>query len=601
MSEKCPICHDDTSGSFTKCHDPSSEPGTKFSLFSLLLDWGRKLMGAKKQARYVADFETTTDPADCRVWAYGLPDIDTATTLWDVEIGTSIERFCNRMAEENSICYFHNLKFDSAFILDYLFRQGYVHTDNQRPFKGQFTSLISSMGSFYSITVCWKNGSRTEFRDSLKKLPYSVSVIAKAFNLIEAKGELDYDLFRPVGHIATAAERSYIANDVLIVARALKTQFDSGMSKLTVGSDALNEFKNVVGTRMFDKLFPVLPEVMDLEIRAAYRGGWTYSDPRFRGYETGAGAVYDVNSLYPSVMYDRLLPYGEPIYAPGLPVADQDYPLFIVSVTFTAKLKPGHVPCIQVKGSSFFLATEYQTEILEPVTMSCTNVDLALWEEHYDLDILAYNGGWLFHGVTGLFTDYIDKWMAVKATNTGAMRALAKLMLNSLYGKFATNPSVTPKIPVFDDENNVVKLVMGDDDKRDPVYTAMGAFITAYARKVTIDAAQANYDVFAYADTDSLHLLTLDPPIGIEIDDHKLGTWKKEYEFDAALYARAKAYIERTFDGEHITHVAGLPDRIAKEMTIADFQNGKRFTGKLQPKRVPGGMVLEDVGFTMNM
>lgn len=568
--------------------------------YQFLVEWWVRVLGVKKRPNYMADFETTTDPDDCRVWAYGLCDIDTVETLWDVEIGPSIGRFVDRISEENSVCYFHNLKFDSAFILDYLFRQGYRHVDDN-PRRGEFCSLISNMGAFYSITVTWKNGMRTEFRDSLKKLPYSVSVIAKAFKLEESKGDLDYDLYRPVGHIPTADERSYIARDVLIVAKALKSQFASGMKKLTVGSDALNEFKSIIGTRMFDKLFPVLPELMDNEIRAALRGGWTIRDERWKNQIVGPGAVYDVNSLYPSIMYNRMLPYGEPIYAPGLPVPDKDYPLFIVSVTFTAKIKPGHVPCIQVKGSSHFLATEYQKEIKEPVTLSCTNVDLALWEEHYDLEILAYNGGWLFHGVTGLFTDYIDKWMAVKATNTGAMRALAKLMLNSLFGKFGTNPCITPKIPVFDDENDVVKLVMGDDDKKDPIYTAMSVFITAYARAVTIGAAQDNYDVFAYADTDSLHLLTLEPPVGLEIDDNKLGTWKKEYEFDEGLFVRAKAYIERLPDGEHVTHVAGLPDRIAHQMTIADFQNGKRFAGKLQPKRVPGGMVLEDVGFTMNM
>lgn len=569
-------------------------------IFQHIIEVVRKIMGGQKRANYVADFETTTDPDDCRVWAYGLANIETATSLWDVEIGTTVHRFCDRISEEDSICYFHNLKFDSAFILDYLFRKGYRHVDDN-PIRGQFSTLISVMGAFYSINVTWKNGKRTEFRDSLKKLPFSVSTIAKAFNQPEQKGELDYHTYRAPDHIATAAERAYIAADVLIVARALKTQLDTGMTKLTVGSDALTEFKAITGKRLFDKMFPVLPEIMDNEIRAAYRGGFTYADPRFQKKVTGRGIVYDVNSLYPSVMYDRVLPYGEPIYAPGLPEATKEYPLFIVSVTFTAKLKPGHIPCIQVKGTSHFLATEYQTEIKEPVTMSCTNIDLALWEEHYDLRILAYNGGWQFHGITGLFKEYIDKWMEVKANSTGGMRALAKLFLNSLYGKFATNPNVTPKIPVFDDENNAVRLVIGTDDKRDPVYTAMGAFITAYARDVTIRAAQEHYDVFAYADTDSLHLLIDEDPAGLDVDPNKLGAWKREYAFEAALFVRAKAYIERLFDGTHVTHVAGLPDRIAEQLTIDDFVGGRRFTGKLQPKRVPGGIVLVDVGFTMNM
>lgn len=558
------------------------------------------IMGGQKRPSYVADFETTTDPADCRVWAYGMANIDTADSLWDVEIGPSIHRFFDRVSEENCVVYFHNLKFDGEFILYELFQQGYRHTDGN-PGRGQFSTLISNMGAYYSMTVCWRNGKRTEFRDSLKKLPMAVAVVAKAFKQPEQKGELDYHAYRAPGHIATAQERAYIAADVLIIARALKTQFSEGLTKLTVGSDALTEFKALTGKRMFDKLFPVLPEIMDNEIRGAYRGGFTYRDDRWKNKITGPGIVYDVNSLYPSVMYDRVLPYGEPVYAPGLPRVSGEYPLFIVSVTFTAKLKPGHIPCIQVKGSSHFLATEYQTEIVEPVTMSCTNVDLALWEDHYDLDILAYNGGWLFHGATGFFTEYIDKWMEVKANSDGGLRALAKLMLNSLYGKFATNPNVTPKIPVFDEDEGIVKLVIGDDETRDPVYTAMGVFITAYARDVTIRAAQEHYDVFAYADTDSLHLLITEDPAGLDVDPHKLGAWKREYAFARGLFVRAKAYIEELFDGSHVTHVAGLPDRIAHQLTIADFVGGRTFTGKLQPKRVPGGIVLADVGFTMNM
>jgi hypothetical protein len=143
--------------------------------------------------------------------------------------------------------------------------------------------------------------------------------------------------------------------------------------------------------------------------------------------------------------------------------------------------------------------------------------------------------------------------------------------------------------------------VLGDEETRDPVYTAMGVFITAYARDVTIRAAQAHYPVFAYADTDSLHLLLEENPVGLDVDPHKLGAWKREYKFTEALFVRAKAYIEKLEDGSHVTHVAGLPDRIAHQLTIDDFIGGRRFEGKLQPKRVPGGVVLEDVGFTMNL
>ena len=568
-------------------------------------------MSGDKRNEYVADFETITNPDDCRVWGWGLANINTAETVWDVELGTTMEWFMSRITEENSITYFHNLKFDGVFIVDRLFNEGYQWV-KENPRRGEFTTLISDQGAWYSLNVAWRNGKRTEFRDSHKKLPMSAARVAKSFKLEESKLEIDYHAPRPVGHQLTMHERTYIAHDVLIIAKAMKIQLGQGMSKLTVGADALAEYKDVVGKPMFNKVFPILPDSMDAEIRRAYRGGWTYADTRFQGMITGAGRTYDVNSLYPSVMYDRVLPYGEPIWCEGLPTPTREYPLYLVSVTFTAKLKKDHVPCIQVKGTSRFVNTEYQTRIDDPVTLMCTNVDLALWEDHYDMDILAYNGGWLFRGQAGMFTEYIEKWMEIKTTSTGGLRELAKLMLNSLYGKFATNPDVTGKVPVFRD--NVVQFERGEPETRNPVYTAMGVFVTAYARDVTIRAAQQNYATFAYADTDSLHLLIDHDPETLDIDPHKMGAWKREYIFVSALFVRAKTYTEvlapdqchndddgheHNPDGCHVTHIAGLPVNITKTMRFEHFEPGTTMHGKLVPKRVPGGVVLLETDFTM--
>ncbi len=326
----------------------------------------------------------------------------------------------------------------------------------------------------------------------------------------------------------------------------------------------------------------------------------------FKAKRLGGGRVYDVNSLYPSVMYTEMMPYGEPIYFRGEPTPDDDYPLYVVTLTFMARLKKNHLPTIQIKGSPHFAATVYQGDIVEPVTMTATSVDLALWRDHYELDILSWDGGWKFHGVTGFFNDYIDKWMNVKATNTGGIRFIAKLHLNSLYGKFATNPDVTPKVPVMDD--GIVKLVVGDEETRNPVYTPVGVFITAYARDVTIRAAQQNYDTFAYADTDSLHLLTDKNPDSLNVHPSMLGAWKCEGAFREAIYVRAKCYCERMCEDEHgnqvdyhSTHVAGLPESVAERVTLDDIVDGAVWRGKLAPKRVRGGIVLEDVGFTLNI
>ena len=64
--------------------------------------------------------------------------------------------------------------------------------------------------------------------------------------------------------------------------------------------------------------------------------------------------------------------------------------------------------------------------------------------------------GWKFKSIHGIFNSYIDKWITRKnnATLEGNLgqRTLAKLMLNALYGKFATSLDVQSKIPSLDEK-----------------------------------------------------------------------------------------------------------------------------------------------------
>lgn len=520
-----------------------------------------------------------------------------------------------RLDDYNSICYFHNLKFDGNFIVYWLLTHGYTHsTENKKKSKGTFKTLISDMGMWYSITIYWHNGHNTELRDSLKKLPMSVRRVAKSFGLEMSKGELDYELDRPIGWEITPEEEDYLRRDVSIIAQAMKEVHDAGMKRLTVASDSMAEYKDIEGSRRFNRFFPVLGYDMDMEIRRAYRGGFTYADERFKGRIVGSGIVLDVNSLYPSVMMNNILPYGMPDFVRGKVEPTKDYPLTIFTVTFTATLKPNHIPCIQIKGTNRFIGTEYLKVIDEPTTLTVTNVDWDLYNEHYDIVVIAYDDGWRFRGQRGMFDDYINKWSEIKANEKGGKREIAKLHLNSLYGKFASNPNVTSKNPILKD--GVVKLVRGESETRDPVYTAVGVFITAYARDLTIRAAQANYDVFAYADTDSLHLLQPDVPDAIEVHPTKLGAWKFEYAFENAYYIRPKAYLERmTSENKHedecpkdcdikhnyVNRIAGLPIHISSVLSFDDLVEGKVLHGKLNPRAVPGGVVLKDVPFELKL
>lgn len=522
--------------------------------------------------------------------------------------------------------WFHNLAFDGEFILSHILQAGYTYSEKNGNMT--YSTLISGLGKFYEITVSFekrghKKAVACTFKDSLKKLPMPVSAIAKAFKLPISKLSIDYEEYRAPGHELTPEETDYIKNDVGIVSMALKHQFDEGLTALTMGSDALRWYRDMIGKSAWNELFPVLELEMDGEIRKAYKGGYTYVNPRFQSvgdHESmvmGAGSVYDVNSLYPSVMRFRPLPVGQPVHFRGKYDKSASYaaghPLFIQFLTCTFKLRPGFLPTVQIKRNPFFKETEYLTEVDEPVDLAMTSVDLALFFEHYEVEVMYWTGGYMFKQMKGLFNAYIDHWMHIKETTTGGLRQLAKLMLNSLYGKFATNPDVTPKLPYLRPDGSV-GYKLGPQETRDPVYTPLGCFVTAWARYKTIRSAQAIYDRFMYADTDSLHVLGTDPVKGIEVHPTKLGAWKHESDFSQAKYLRAKTYIERivavgdVVDGRYTmvpvdphddVKCAGMPADLKKHVTFDNFKRGLTIWGKLRPVHVPGGIVLKPGPFTL--
>lgn len=572
-------------------------------------------MGRKKPVRYTADFETTTELDDCRVWGIGLCNIDNFDEYHEYN---NLDDFFKFIEKNNGAYYFHNLKFDGSFIIDYLLKNGFEYSEKMKP--KTFNSVISEMGAWYTIKITYdikgKNSKTTTIYDSLKKLPFPVKKIAKDFNLPIQKGDIDYKLYRPVGHIITKEESSYLRNDVEIMARALKIQFDEGQTKMTIGSDALNSFKTMLGGNAnFKKYFPVLESHIDNFIRKSYKGGFTWVNPLIQGKTLKNGMVFDVNSLYPSIMYNNLLPYGVPVYFKGKYQQDDTYPLFIQNVKVEFSIKENMIPTIQIKGSKFFKGNEYLTTTDgEVVNLHLTNQDLELLLEHYDIHYIEYVGGFKFMGVKGIFKKYIDTWGEIKKTSQGAIKQLAKLMLNNLYGKFATNPDVTKKIPVLSSDG-VVRYVTGEQETKEPVYTAMGSFITAGARYKTIKTAQSVYDRICYCDTDSIHITGTEPP-DIEIDDNELGYWQHESNFIRARFLRQKTYIEDTITknvngkivvGNHNDYdtvklnvvCAGMPDTVKEKINFDNFHIGFKSDGKLMPKRVSGGTVLVDSTFTI--
>ena len=139
---------------------------------------------------YVADFETTTRAEDCRVWAYAICEVGNTD---NIEIGVTIDEFMDwcYSQSDNPKIYFHNLKFDSQFIMYWLFKNGFKHVDRKHRADKTFTTSISDKGLYYTLEVYYKVRGRSvkkvTFQDSLKLIPLSVEQIGKSFDLPEQK------------------------------------------------------------------------------------------------------------------------------------------------------------------------------------------------------------------------------------------------------------------------------------------------------------------------------------------------------------------------------------------------------------------------------
>lgn len=646
---------------------------------------------------FMGDFETTVyeNQTYTEVWAAACVELFTE----DVKIFHSIsEIFCYLKELNQNVCiYFHNLKFDGSFWLDFLinqlhFKQAYqivsletwqngvpkhvTWLKNSQMPQNSFKYSISDRGQWYTITI--KTGGHfIEIRDSLKLLPFSVSRIGKSFGTKHKKLDMEYKGFRYVGCEITPEEQHYIANDVLVVKEALEIMFREGHTKLTIGGCCLEEYKNTnfVKVNEWETLFPNLYEIELDErygstnigeyIKKSYRGGWCYLVKGKENQVYRNGSTFDVNSLYPSMMSsdsENRYPIGKPKvwngnFIPDEAIGENKY--YFVRFRTRFYIKEGYLPFIQIKNTGWYCGTEnlessdvynQETGEYEPyyigldgklkntvVTMTMTMTDFKLFKEHYELVDFEILDGCYFYSDIGIFDEYIDKYRKIKMESKGAIRELAKLFLNNLYGKMATNTNSSFKIAYRKEDGSIGFTVVTENNKK-PGYIAVGSAITSYARNFTIRVAQQNYygidnPGFIYADTDSIHCdLQPDEVKGVNIDDVKFCCWKPESQWDEAIFTRQKTYIE------HITHenlkpvdkpyynikCAGMPDRckdlfelsmhddidiseygneeqefLKTHRTIEDFKEGLCVPGKLLPKRIKGGIVLKDTTYEM--
>lgn len=555
----------------------------------------------RKYRNFVGDFETTVYDGQTKteVWASGLCELFSENAI----ILNSIENtFAVLKGLDGNIrVYYHNLKFDGAFWIDFLLRklkfsQAIIYNGNQdykfiqdNDMKNNtFKYLISSMGQWYSITIK-VNDKYIILQDSLKLLPFSVKSIGESFQTKHRKLEMEYKGFRQAGGVITNDEAEYLKNDLYVVKEALEIMVSEKHTKMTIGSCCLEEFRKThIGE--YKGMFPRLENISlnediygsktaDEYIRNSYKGGWCYLVKGKENKVFKDGITLDVNSLYPSVMSGESgnkYPIGEPTFWCGaIPQqALNDDKFFFIRVKTKFNIKKNFLPFIQNKNNLAYKSNECLTtskvlnddtgEYLDTyyvgdkeydtsMVLTFTQTDYYLFLKHYDVYEFEILDGCYFETEIGIFDKYINKYKEIKLKEKGAKRQLAKLFLNNLYGKMATSTNSSFKVLKLCDDG-VIRFDLSYQNDKLAGYIAIGSAITSYARNFTIKVAQLNYDEnsensFIYSDTDSIHCnMKLDDIKGVKIHDKDFLCWKAESNWDIGLYVRQKTYIE------HITH-----------------------------------------------
>ena len=661
-------------------------------------------MKQREYRYFMGDFETTVykGQVNTEVWASALVELfsDKVTILHSIA-----ETFDYLVSLNcNVVVYYHNLKFDGAFWLSYLlvdkkFTQAYdkigdKETDVKwkqqfKMFNNTFKYSISDRGMWYSIIVKVKNHF-IEIRDSLKLLPFSVKRIGESFGTKHKKLDMEYTGFRYAGCEITKEEQEYIANDVLVVKEALEIMFKQGHNKLTIGSCCLEEYKKICRSSLEIQLdyAEMFPNLYDFKIdkqehkydnagdwlRKSYRGGWCYLVKGKENKIKTNGTTADVNSLYPSMMSSKSgnkYPIGLPKFWTGNFIPEEalkENMYYFVRIKTRFYIKDNYLPFIQIKGDLKYKGTEsletsdvynHENDDYFPyyidkdgniqqakVELTLTMTDYQLIKEHYELVDFEILDGCYFYSMVGIFDEYINKYAKIKKESKGALRELAKLFLNNLYGKMASSTDSSFKIAYVKDDKSIGFMQVVENEKK-PGYIAIGSAITSYSRNFTIRAAQKNYygaekRGFIYADTDSIHCDLLPQEIkGIEVDDKEFCCWKLESCWDKAIFTRQKTYIEHVThenlipleESKHYSNIkcAGMPKKCKDLFEISmqgtadvnenwsdeekeflfdkdnkpivrdysDFKVGLKVPDKLRPIRIRGGVLLVNTTYEM--
>lgn len=339
-----------------------------------------------------------------------------------------------------------------------------------------------------------------------------------------------------------------------------------GLCRITAGGASIQAF-TAGNWKWYNSRFPQLGLKDKRSLHEAYIGGFMSA----REGRYGKAINIDCNSMYPSILRDERLPFGEPESYEGEYEWDEDMPLHCDELTFRAELKPDGYPFL-LDGRSVY-GLNRLTSTRGYVTRVLTDIDQRLLLENYDVTIYEHVRGWKFRASKGFFRSFVDEWGALKQRSTGGRRQMAKLVMNALVGKMASLPKGVCMLPSSDDGVTLKWGVAergGSNLKTD--YFPVPVWVNAYARRKLMDVCHANADRLLYANTDGCILSGWEPAKSCDIHPTELGRWKIAAKYKRLVILGMNRYQGWRDDGQVDVCMAG--SMFAEPIPYEDFRHG---------------------------
>lgn len=503
----------------------------------------------KRKPVYYADFETTqpNDEGKVRVYLWVL-SFSYKSIMW----GNNIDNFMKAILKRRCIIYFHNVKFDSSYILYYLIKNN-IEFD-----------ICEKQGIIYSIKF-----NDVELRDSLNFIPCSLQDLGQTY--CKNYHKLPYDDYKkPYGYSPTYEDIVYCKYDVLTLREGLTNYLneltrvlnENGAPKtakkvhrkLTNAGIAYEAFREITN---IDKICERTTRDMYNLIKSAYSGGFVFAKGGCydtADYKDTKILMLDENSMYPDKYANAPMPVGKHFAIKEEEIFKEGY-FAIISISIKFNLKQGYFPIIG-QGFNKQGSTIYMRDSEDFINLVITNIDFKYILKFYKCE-WVFNWGIAWRTKTGVFKKYADIFMQVKANSQGVRREVAKKLLNMCYGKTAMS-GLTESKRYYINENGIVsgeiiELIENDDLLQ---YFHVGIAICSYARGDLWDKCErVGCENVLYTDTDSIKFLCKDIKIlnELPIDDKKLGFWKLEGEPLIFKPLAPKKYIYYEAERLHIT------------------------------------------------